>query len=102
MIEKVNQITKDPIAAAHEDEERLLYEEIQELEKSKNAGTPNSTPNVSAREEDKDGKEEENLDANDKVLKETEVLENTLSKIGGLMAVGYGEAGSKIIAQNMK
>jgi len=35
-------------------------------------------------------------------LRETEILENTLSKIGGLMAVGYGEAGSKIIAQNMK
>jgi len=33
---------------------------------------------------------------------ETEVLQNTLNKIGGLLAIGFGEAGSKIIAQNMK
>ena len=33
MIEKVKQIERDPIAAAHADEERLLYEEIRELEK---------------------------------------------------------------------
>ena len=32
---------------------------------------------------------------------ETVVLEQTLSKIGGLLAIGFGEAGSKIIAQNM-
>jgi class 3 adenylate cyclase len=33
---------------------------------------------------------------------ETEVLQNTLNKIGGLLAIGFGEAGSKIIAQNMR
>ena len=33
---------------------------------------------------------------------ETEVLQSTLSKIGGLLAIGFGEAGSKIIAQNMR
>ena len=33
---------------------------------------------------------------------ETEVLQNTLNKIGGLLAIGFGEAGSKIIAENMR
>ena len=32
---------------------------------------------------------------------ETVVLEQTLSKIGGLLAIGFGEAGSQIIAKNM-
>lgn len=33
---------------------------------------------------------------------ETEVLQKTLNKIGGLLAIGFGEAASKIIAQNMR
>lgn len=32
---------------------------------------------------------------------ETELLESTLYKIGALMAIGYGEAGSRLIANNM-
>ena len=32
---------------------------------------------------------------------ETELLEKTLYKIGALMAIGYGEAGCNLIAQNM-
>ena len=32
---------------------------------------------------------------------ETEVLERTLTKIGSLLAVGFGEAGSKIISENI-
>lgn len=33
---------------------------------------------------------------------ETKILENTISKIGALLAIGFGEAGSEIIATNMK
>jgi hypothetical protein len=33
---------------------------------------------------------------------ETVVLEKTIVKIGALLALGFGEAGSKIIAENMK
>lgn len=33
---------------------------------------------------------------------ETEVLQKILLKIGGLLAIGIGEAGSKIIAENMQ
>lgn len=32
---------------------------------------------------------------------ETVLLEQTITKIGALLALGFGEAGSKIIAQNM-
>ena len=32
---------------------------------------------------------------------ETVMLEQTLIKIGGLLALGFGEAGSSIIAKNM-
>jgi len=31
---------------------------------------------------------------------ETVILERTITKIGALLAVGFGEAGSKIIANN--
>lgn len=33
---------------------------------------------------------------------ETQILEKTLIKIGALLALGFGEAGSKIIASNME
>ena len=39
--------------------------------------------------------------SNDNGPMETVVLEQTLSKIGALLALGFGEAGSMIIAQNM-
>ena len=32
---------------------------------------------------------------------ETVLLEQTIVKIGALLALGFGEAGSKIIAENM-
>jgi len=35
-------------------------------------------------------------------MAELRVLETTLSKIGALLALGFGEAGSEIIAKNMK
>jgi hypothetical protein len=34
MIEKVNNITKDPLKAAHDEEERLLMEELAEKEEN--------------------------------------------------------------------
>lgn len=35
------------------------------------------------------------------IMKETMVLETSLSKLGALMAVGYGEAGSHMIIENL-
>jgi len=33
---------------------------------------------------------------------ETKILEQTVQKIGGLLAIGFGEAGSQVIAHNMQ
>ena len=41
-------------------------------------------------------------DSEDSSSMETKILENTFIKICGLMAVGYGEAGAEIIADNLK
>ena len=35
------------------------------------------------------------------VMQETQVLEETLNKLGALMALGYGEAGSTVIISNL-
>ena len=76
MIEKINQITNDPLRAHYQEEEKLLLKELQ--------------------------------DQGEEVLKkpaqimETVVLEETLSKVGALLALGFGEAGSMIIAHNLR
>lgn len=83
MVSRVNNITNDPLKAAHEEEERLLYEEMAEKQDADNTNLE-GVKNMS-----KEGP------------LETAMLEKTLSKIGALLALGFGEAGSKIIAQNM-
>ena len=89
MIEKVNQITLDPLKAAQEEEERLLFEEMAEQEAQKNAMKKHKIKIEEKKHDEKEGP------------METAVLENTLSKIGALLALGFGEAGSEIIAKNM-
>ena len=75
MMEKVKRISENPIkAAAEEENEQLALEEEGALEgRKKNSGE----------------------------MLETEMLQQTLVKIGGLLALGFGEAGSQIIAKNM-
>ena len=84
MIQRVNNITKDPLLAAHDEEERLLFEEMEMVRRENGE-----------KGERKEGERKEGQ-------METAVLEETLSKIGALLALGFGEAGSKIIAQNME
>lgn len=84
MIEKVNRITQNPLEAAQEEEaEALILERITEEEKR---------VNVNKKKKKKRKKEAE---------LETVVLQQTIVKIGALLALGFGEAGSKIIAENM-
>ena len=52
MIVKVNNITKDPLKAAHDEEERLLYEEIAEKEIAEIAQR-NSTGKIVDKKNDK-------------------------------------------------
>jgi len=82
MLHKVRKIAKNPLEAAQEEENQALA-----LEKFLD-------------EELKKGKKKK------KKIKEapyeTTILENTIVKIGALLAIGFGEAGSSIIAQNME
>lgn len=76
MLEKVDRIAKNPLEAqAMEDQEILAMIQIKKDKK-------------------KDFKKKDmNL--------ETNILENTIIKIGSLLALGFGEAGSNIIKGNM-
>lgn len=85
MVERVKKITNDPLSAIQEEEERILIEIMKHQD-----------------EEDFEFDEDENFYKKDeKNPMETEILEQTLYKIGTLMAIGYGEAGSQLIAANM-
>jgi len=84
MLEKVKRIAKNPLEAAQmEENEALAIEEV-----SKKSGVNSSG------QAKKEKKKEENT-------YETTILEKTIIKIGALLALGFGEAGSEIIAQNM-
>jgi hypothetical protein len=84
MIEKVNRIAQNPLEAAQEEEaEALALDKIREEEKEF---------------ELKHGKKKH---TKKKEEFETVILEQTIAKIGALLALGFGEAGSKIIAENM-
>ena len=73
MIEKVNFIAKNPMAACSD--EMIGMHHV-------------------TKKNDKAQVESEKV--------ETDVLEEAILKIGQLLALGFGEAGSKIIAVNMK
>lgn len=83
MIQKVNKIARDPLEAAQEEEnEALKYEkEKQRLKKKYKSKYKKFVKN--------------------KEVYETVILEQTIVKIGALLALGFGEAGSKVIAENM-
>lgn len=76
MIIRVNRIAENPVRAAQEQE----IEEVARTLAMKNGRT----------QEDKSAP------------LETKVLEQTFIKIGALLALGFGEAGSEIIAKNVK
>ena len=82
MIEKVNRIAKNPLEAAQEEENEELA-----LEKNKNKA------DTSKNKWWKKSKKENPY--------ETVILERTIIKIGALLALGFGEAGTKIIADNI-
>ena len=77
MLEKVKRIAKNPLEAAQiEENEALAMEEVNK-------------------------KTKKNKKSEDESTYETTILEKTIIKIGALLALGFGEAGSEIIAQNM-
>lgn len=82
MIHKVKKIAKNPLEAAQEEENQALAMEKFEEEEAKKG-----------KKKKKKQKE---------APFETVILENTIVKIGALLAIGFGEAGSEIIAKNME
>ncbi len=79
MLRKINNITENPLKARNiEEEEAFLWEKI--FKENKEAA--------------KEKEEKENY--------ETSILEKIIVKIGGLLAIGFGQAGSEIIVQNMQ
>ena len=79
MIQKVNRIARNPLEAAQEEENEALAMEKAKAEEEKGK----------SKKEKKEGPYE------------TVILEQTIIKIGALLALGFGEAGAKIIADNM-
>lgn len=83
MISKVNRIAKNPLEAAQEEEnEALAYERARAKLKKKLKGKKQKN-----KSKDTDY--------------ETVKIEQTIIKIGALLALGFGEAGAKIIGDNM-
>jgi len=81
MLKRVQRIAKNPLKAVQIEEKEALLEE--KLEK----------------ENEKKGKKK--TEKSDGENYETAILERTIVKIGALLALGFGEAGSEIISQNM-
>jgi len=83
MIKKIKNISNNPLEAVQKGEEQDYINCLEEYEDKKNDCCYDSKK-----------KKVTTL--------ETVVLEKTITKIGALLALGFGEAGSEIIAQNMK
>lgn len=79
MIKKIKNISNDPISAIEKNEEIDYQKDMLDKEDNKNCCSKSVN--------------KESL--------ETFLLNKTLTKIGTLLALGYGEAGSKIIIKNM-
>ncbi len=82
MVKKINKISINPIQAMEDNEKEEYVKNI--LNSTENSEHCCFTKS----------KQEENL--------ETTILDKTISKIGALLAIGFGEAGSKIISKILK
>jgi len=88
----------DPMQAAHlEDEELLNAGNRKRVASTRNAAS-RRTSHVSSNNSPQGRKKTEKEKEEDQPL-ETVLLEQTLTRIGALLAVGFGEAGQSIIGQ---
>ena len=88
MISKVKKIAANPLHAAQEQEKQEVLLEHQKLNEA-NDNSPSKKNSLNGKH-------------NSEEPMETVFLEKTLNKIGALLALGFGEAGSEIIATNMQ
>jgi class 3 adenylate cyclase len=84
MMAKVKKIAVNPLHAAQEEEQQAITYELMLQE----------NPDLAKMMDEGGSSTDRNL--------ETKMLEQTISKIGALLALGFGEAGSEIIATNMQ
>ena len=96
MVERVKLISENPLQIIHDEEEKKIEEVIEEekerekdRDKTQVICVCNSSNNNSSQNKEKQ-------------LLEIEILEKTISKIGALLALSLGDAGTEIISQNMK
>jgi len=90
MIRKIKEISKNPIEAMQKNEKEEYAKSLIELQEKSKFSL------VKCLSCKKDGTQKKDAPL------ETVVLENTITKIGALLALGFGEAGSEIIAKNMQ
>jgi class 3 adenylate cyclase len=90
MIRKIKEISKNPIEAMQNNEKEEYAKSLIELQQNTNFSL------VKCLSCKKNGTKKKDAPL------ETVVLENTITKIGALLALGFGEAGSEIIAKNMQ
>ena len=94
MVERVKIISENPLQIIHDEEQKALVKVIEDEEEKKKekeevicgCSSKNNTSTKSKTE----------------IISETEILEKTISKIGALLALSLGDAGTEIISQNMK
>lgn len=91
MISKVEKIRDNPLYAMKLGDE--TYREQQENDAPDGAEKPDTEKRKNCCKRWKGGKEVQTL--------ETKILENAIIKLGKLLALGFGEAGSEIIGKNM-
>ena len=91
MLVKVKKIGENPLQAVEIEEADALAKSLVEREISKG---PENKKNEQKKKEKKEREHQQTY--------ETAILEQTIIKIGTLLALGFGEAGSAIIAKNME
>lgn len=92
MIKKIKEISKNPIEAMQNNEKEDYAKSLLEEE---DRGKTGCMSFITCKKKDGENKKKE-------APLETVILENTITKIGALLALGFGEAGSEIIAKNMQ
>jgi len=81
MLKKVRLISKNPLSASRvEDEQQVFWDDFLKSQKKK-------------REVGSDRRDQDNY--------ETTILEKTITKIGSLLCIGFGDSGANLVAQNM-
>jgi len=89
MISKVETIRKDPLYAISLGSQQMKGEAERRISKRTSSRGKGGRPKQNKRKDLQ------------KATLETKILENAIIKLGSLLALGFGEAGSEIIGQNM-